>query len=61
VVDGLDLAHLDEPFLDVLGRGDQHAMTVILRLTQHLNVITQQCTSVCKQEGLATVGEVNFR
>lgn len=32
VVDGLDLAHLDEPHLDVLGRRHQHAMTVVLGL-----------------------------
>ena len=36
VVDGLDLAHLDEPGADVLGGGDQHAVTVVLGLGQHL-------------------------
>ena len=36
VVDGFDLAHLDEPDLDVLSGGDQHTVTVILCLLQNL-------------------------
>ena len=34
VVDGLDLAHLDEPVLDVLGRSDQHPVAVVLSLAE---------------------------
>ena len=36
VVDRLHLAHLHEPHLDVLGGSDEHAMTVVLGLAQHL-------------------------
>jgi len=36
VVDGFDLAHLDEPYFDVLSGCHQHAMTMILRLAQYL-------------------------
>ncbi len=36
VVDGFDLAHLDEPNLDVLGSCYQHSVTMILGLRQHL-------------------------
>ena len=36
VIDRLDLAHLDEPLLDVLGGRHEHTVTVVLRLTQHL-------------------------
>ena len=36
VIDRLDLAHLDEPLLDVLGGRHEDAVTVVLRLTQHL-------------------------
>jgi len=39
VVDGFDLAHFDEPHFDVLGGCNQHAMTVVLRLAQHLHHI----------------------
>ena len=38
VVDRFDLAHLDEPHLDVLGGGHQHAVTVVLSLTEHLSI-----------------------
>ena len=37
VVDGLDLAHLDEPHLDVLGCCHKYAMTMVLGLRQHLH------------------------
>ena len=35
MVDGLDLAHLDEPSADVFGGGDQHSVTVVLSLGQY--------------------------
>lgn len=37
VVDGLHLPHLDEPDPDVLSRGLQDPLAVILRLIQHLS------------------------
>lgn len=35
MVDGLDLAHFDEPVLDVLGGRHQHTVSVLSRLRQH--------------------------
>lgn len=35
VIDGLDLADLDEPIFEFLRRGDEHAMTMILSLTEN--------------------------
>ena len=37
MVDRFDLAHFDEPDLDVLSGGDEYAVTVVLRLTQNLS------------------------
>ena len=36
MVDGLDLAHLDVPHLDVLGRGHEDPVSVVLGLAKDL-------------------------
>ena len=46
VVDGLDLTHLDEPHLDVLSSRHQHAVTVVLGLTEHLSTRKASVTNV---------------
>lgn len=43
VVDGLDLADLDEPVFEVLGSCDQDAMTMILCLTQNGVQVFDSC------------------
>lgn len=42
MVDGFDFAHFDEPILDIFGGCDEHSMSVILRLSQYLQVIDSQ-------------------
>ena len=43
VVDGLDLAHLDEPHLDILGCRHKYTVTMVLGLRQHLHHTTNTC------------------
>jgi hypothetical protein len=46
VVNRLDLADFHEPVLEVLGSGDQHAMTMILSLSQDSVQVLDSCLGV---------------
>lgn len=43
MVDRLDLADLNEPVLEVLGRGDQHTVTMVLSLSQDSVQVLDSC------------------
>ena len=54
VVNRLDLTNLDEPNLDVLGGCDKHAVTMVLGLTQYLQVEAKhmaKAAEACYTEG----------
>ena len=58
VIDGFDLAHLDEPHLDIFGRGRKNTLPMIVRLADDRAQVLQTLHNA--HGHLATIGGLNL-